>query len=396
MQNKHKKMYSYKAVSKTGTRYKGCGVYCSYHALCSALNGQNLTILRAYRRFFWLDRLRLNHNFIIHMLIGLEWSLSTGQPLSMALKSLEIKGFFGMIMQDVGVHIAQGKLFSEAWSSYTGLISPVVLAFFRQGEVSGNLSHGIKQGRLYLEKRRFLHQQLMSVLRLPLLNLGACLFTGYLLYSEVAQSLIPILLEKHAVLSFWTRTLILLANISWGMIFSSVLASAIALSLVYIFYLPRSKQNLEIFLFRFLPLYSDAQYTHGFEILSSLLNAKVPLLSGLSITQEAVTSGYLKKTFLYLRTFIQEGGNFSDASKHWLCFPQHYVYLLRYGQDHGHLQDAVQHISGLLALRLEFGIQKWMRRLPLFCLGIVACVLLFLIQSIFLPLYDALGEVSHG
>ena len=386
----------YKAVSKTGTRCSGCGVYSSYHALCVALMEQNLTLLRAYRRPFWLDRMRLHHDALVNMLIGLEWCLSTGLSLSMALKSLEIKGFLGMIMQDVEVNIAQGHLFSEAWNRYSGLISPVVIAFFRQGEASGNLHQGIQNGRLYFEKRRALHQQLVGVMRLPLLNLCACIGTGYILYYEVAQFLIPLLIEKQLEISIWTKILIFCVTLSWRRMLISLLLAASILLLVYILYLPHSKRKIEVFLFRFLPLYAHSQYAHSFETLSSLLKARVPLLSALSITQAAVTSGYLKQALIFLKTSIQEGEKFSDACRCWLRFPSHYLQLLRYGQDHGHLQEAIHHISGLLALDFEFRIQKWMRRLPLICLGSVAFLVLFFIESIFLPLYDTLEAISRG
>ncbi|ETZ05059.1 MULTISPECIES: type II secretion system F family protein [Holospora] len=398
MKKKNKKIYYYKAVNKSGMRCNGCGVYSSYNALCAALNGQNLTILRAYPRPLWINRLYFHHDAIIHILTGLEWSLSTGQSLSMALKSLEIKGkgSLEMILQDVVMQIAQGKLFSQAWSKYSGLISPVVIAFFRQGESAGNLQYGIQQGRVYLERRRSLHRQMSQVLRLPFLNLCACIGAGYVLYCEVAQFLIPILIEKHFELSIWTKALIFLVNFSWKSFFLGIGSVSVLLSGAYFLYLPYSKRKIQIFLFRTLPFYADAQYAHGFEILSSLLKAKVSLLSALSITQEAVTSFYFKETLLHLKIFIQEGGKFSDGCTGWFCFSKHYIHLLRYGQDNGHLQEALQQISGLLAFRLEFRIQGWMRRLPLWCLVIVACLLLFFVESIFVPLYEVLENISHG
>ncbi|ETZ06900.1 type II secretion system protein F [Holospora obtusa F1] len=396
MKNKNKKFYYYKAVNQYGIRYSGCGVYNSYSALCSALNGQNLTILRAYPRFFWIDRLRLHQNSFIHLLTGLEWALSTGQPLSMALKSLEIKGILEMILQDVVMQIARGKLFSEAWSTYSELISPVVIAFFRQGEEAGNLQQGIQQGRLYLEKRRSLHQQIAGILRLPLINVGACIGTGYILYHEIAQFLIPILIEKQCKLSVWTKILIFFTNIPWEIFFLGSVIIGIVLLGIYILYLPYSKQKLKNFLFRTLPFYADTQYAHGFEILSRLVKAKIPLLSALSITQEAMTSLYFKEALLNLKIFIQEGGDFSDGCVKWSRFPKHCILLLRYGQDSGHLQEALSQVSELLAFRLSFRVQGWMRKLPLFFLGIVACLLLFFVKSVFIPLYDVLEELSRG
>lgn len=390
------KMYYYKTITKYGERLNGYVLNLSYKDVFTFLNQQNLTILSIHRRALWIERIRFNQEILIHFLKGLEWSLRAEQSIALGLKTLETKGFFGILVQDLLRQVSKGQLLSQACQGYGVFIPPVVIAFIRQGEISGNLRHGIQYAHAYLEKRRLFKKQCSQVLKLPMLSLGACMLTGYVLYHEIGQLLLPILIEKHMSLSLWTKVLLYLTKVSWNLwcICGSIALTVLILG--YLVFLPRSKECLHTLLFRWSAVYANIYYAHSFEMLSGLLNAQVPLLQALYVTEETVQCLYVKHALKMLISVIKEGGNLSLVCGTWVRFPKQCLQLLRYGQENAYLQNAITQVSELFSINLDQKMQAWIRKLPLLCIGMVGFLLLFFVQSIVVPLYDSVELLSHG
>lgn len=191
----------------------------SYQEVHKTLNAQHVTILGIHRRLFCIERLRFQQEAFIYFLKGLSWALGSGQPLSLALKTVDARGFLAIFTQDLWYRVSKGYALSKALEDYRGFIPPIVITFLRHGESAGDLRLGIEHAQCYLARRLALKAQFRSVLRMPALTLIASMITGTILYQHVGQIILPMLLEKHVHLSFWTQTLVWLTQRRWGWIF---------------------------------------------------------------------------------------------------------------------------------------------------------------------------------
>ena len=361
-----------------------------------ALKSQHSTILGLHRRFWFIERLRFQQEAFLYLLKGLSWALDSGQPLSLALKTVEAKGFLAILTHDVWYRVSKGSTLSNALENYHGFIPMIVITFVRHGESVGDLRSGLEHGYHYLQRRFALRSQLRSVLRMPVLTLGACMVTGIVLYQQIGQILLPMLLEKNVPLSLWTQSLLWITHQQWVWIGAYTLCGVFGISYLYYCLLPRSQMYLHRQLFQYSTLYATLQYAHAFEMISGLLEANLPFLQALSITQATLPCAYLKSQFSILITVIKEGDDVVKACSLWVHFPHHYRQILKYGQTHGRLPEAFRQLRDVYARSLDKTLTCWIQRIPLICLTLVAGLLIFFVQSIMVPLYEAVEVVSHG
>ncbi len=368
----------------------------SYQEVHKTLNAQHVTILGVHRRLFCIERLRFQQEAFIYFLKGLSWALGSGQPLSLALKTVDARGFLAILTRDLWYRVSKGSTLSKALEDYRGFIPPIVITFLRHGESAGDARLGIEHAQCYLERRFALKAQLRSVLRMPALTLIASMVTGTILYQQVGRLILPMLLEKHVHLSLWTQTLVWLTQRSWGWIFFEITGLVAGALFVYYLFFPRSQYYVHRQLFRHSALYANMQYAHAFEIISGLLEAHVPFLQALSVTEATLRCTYLKAQFKALITVIKEGDDVVHGCAAWEHFPYHYLQILRYGQEHGRLPEAFRQLRDVYTRTLDRTLTRWIQRIPILCLTAVGGMLLFFVQSIIVPLYESMEAMSYG
>ena len=390
------KMYHYKIVTQQGEKMTGYLVNHSYHEVYKTLRAQHVTILYLHRRLFCIERLRFQQEAFIYFLKGLSWALVSGQPLSLALKTVDARGFLAIMTRDLWYRVSKGHALSQALEDYRGFVPPIVITFLRHGESAGDLQLGIEHAQRYLERRLALKAQLRSVLRMPTLTLVASVVTGTILYQQVGRIILPMLLDKHIHLSLWTHTLVWLTQRHWGWIFFEMTGVAAGVLFLYYLFFPRSQYYVHRQLFRYSALYANTQYSHAFEIISGLLEAHVPFLQALSVTEATLRCTYLKSQFKALIAVIKEGDDVVHACSAWIRFPYHYLQILRYGQEHGRLPEAFRQLRDVYMRTLDRNLTRWIQRIPLLCLTVVGGMLLFFVQSIMVPLYESMEALAHG
>lgn len=390
------KMYHYKIVTQQGEKMTGYVMDRSYHEVYQALTAQPVTILGVHRRLFCIERLRFQQEAFLYFLKGLSWALGSGQPLSLALKTVDARGFLAILTRDLWYRVSKGYTLSQALEDYRAFMPTIVITFLRYGESAGDLRLGLEHAHTYLERRLVLKAQVCSVLRMPVLTLIASIVTGTILYQHVGRIILPMLLEKHVHLSLWTRTFVWLTQQHWGWVFVEMTGGVVAVLLAYSLFFPRSQYYVHRQLFRYSALYANMQYAHAFEIIAGLLEAHVPFLHALSVAEATLKCTYLKAQFQGFISVIKEGDDVVHACSRWARFPYHYVQILRYGQEHGRLPEAFRQIRDIYTRTLERALNRWIQRIPLLCLTIVGFMLLFFVQSIMVPLYESMELLSYG
>jgi type IV pilus assembly protein PilC len=124
--------------------------------------------------------------------------------------------------------------------------------------------------------------------------------------------------------------------------------------------------------------------------LASLVQAGVPILSGLTMTAEVADNTRVASAFLNIREAARKGAPLGETAKKEKIFPLMVAHMITVGEQTGHLEEMLNKIADWFEMELDEKVSKLTSVLEpvliLFVGGIVAIVAL----SIFLPIIGAI------
>jgi type IV pilus assembly protein PilC len=291
------------------------------------------------------------------------------------------------------------KLLDGGWSLSAAMktrkeFSPLMVAMVQAGEEGGLLDTTLSRLALFLEKQEALRRKVTSAVTYPSVVLFFAVLVLYVLVTFIVPKFEVVFSQMGGELPALTHVVFTLSSLmkqKWY-----ICAGAVFLLFFLGFLLnrfPKTRPYVDRLKLR-LPITGDilqkAIMARSMRTLASLVQAGVPILSGLTMTAEVADNTRVASAFLNIREAARKGVPLGETAKKEKIFPLMVAHMITVGEQTGHLEEMLNKIADWFEMELDEKVSKLTSVLEpvliLFVGGIVAIVAL----SIFLPIIGAI------
>lgn len=289
---------------------------------------------------------------IMHMVRNLAAMLSAGLPLSRSLSIVErqARGYLKKIAHDVAEKVTQGASFNEALSAHPTVFSPLLIAMVKAGEESGSLSEALSVVAVQMEQSEELTRKIKGAMIYPAIVIAAIIIVAVLMLIYVVPTLTQTFKDLNVEVPLATQIIVAVSDF----LSAHALLSLSTLALLFggIALAVRSKLGSALVLrgALLLPvigeLVRETFAARASRTLSSLLSAGVPLLGGLSITEEVVGAPLFSKVLAEARENVRKGEPLSAAfAAHPKLYPLLMSDLVSVGEETGKVSEMLKQVA---------------------------------------------------
>lgn len=279
---------------------------------------------------------------------------------------------------DVKGYIEAGMELSEAINYVYPPPTPTIRAMIRAGEQAGKLPSILNQLARDLEEEYQFRRKIQGALAYPCFLLLLALGVIFTLSVSVLPVYEQVFSNLDSSLPFMTQVIFTVARwipLSLSVMFAFILGGILLIRLKY----AKAWKAKGIELLARIPvwgsLYRESDQVQFFRILSTLLEAGIPLIDALSLSQETVRLPSMKTKINELIYSIREGRRLSIIFRSDSFFPPDVALLWAIGEESGQLSTILHHIAKMLRQDLEEKIERFTSSLgPILVIGIAAII----------------------
>jgi len=321
--------------------------------------------------------------------------LEAGLPL---LRTLEIVGDqtrsdrLRTIIADIIHDIRGGSTFRDAVAKHPTIFSNFWIALIETGEASGQLTQGLKQILVHLEKSDSVRRKVVSALLYPMVLLIGAIIAVLIFSLKIIPTFSSLYYSMGSNLPFLTRMV---------MSFSEALSRYFLFiigGIGLLWFLVKSYtqtpigrlqfDKLQLRLPLFGPLFQMVAAQRFSANLGTLLKAGVPIVHALEISSSTCENKVVASLLEHMKTGVQEGRSLADPLSKTDVFPSMVGQMISVGEQTGRLPEMLAEI----ALYYEEQATTLVERLttllePLMLVGI-AVVIGTLVIAMYLPIFE--------
>ncbi len=278
------------------------------------------------------------------------------------------------------------------------------ISLIRVGEASGKLSQNLKVVAQQQEKDRLFKSKIQSAMMYPLFVLSVTLFIGVGIAWFILPKLATVFSQLHLKLPLITKVLIATGSfLSEHGIIAVPLFLLVLFGIVYVtFVFNKTKwigQNIILNTPIIGTLVKESEIARFGYLVSSLLDAGLPIVLALAAVRDAADSPRYKRFYAYLYESIMDGNSFQKSfsaySKVRFFLPVPVQQLIISAEQSGSLKNVLEKISAqyeektdITAKNLSVILEPIM--LVIVWLGVVSVAL-----AVILPIYSLIGGLSN-
>jgi len=320
---------------------------------------------------------------------------ASGFPLVTALTTLvsqtKTQGFTKLAAR-IKDSIVEGNSFASALSLYPSVFSQIYVNMVRAGETSGTLEIVLERLADIMEKQQELKSRIQTAMAYPILMTLIGTVVLFFLMTFVVPNITGIFEDMNQALPTPTRVLITASDIFknyWWLLVVFIIVGLIALKAFR-----KTEHGLASTdrIFLSLPIVGSllkkiavARFTRT---LASLLENGVTMLPALeivkNITGNVVISGLIEKA----SGEVEKGQGLSASLAADSVFPDLSVQMIQVGEQSGELETMLYKIADVYENEVQSSIMSMMAMLEPVMILVMAVVVLFIVLSICLPIFE--------
>ncbi|MEE8399373.1 MAG: type II secretion system inner membrane protein GspF [Desulfobacterales bacterium] len=321
--------------------------------------------------------------------------VGAGLPLVSAIDTVVLQtgsGVFKKILSQIKEAIVEGKSFFEALSIYPGIFPSLYTNMVQAGESSGTLEIVLDRLADIAEKQQALNNRIKAALAYPIFMtvLGAAILFALLTY--IVPSITSIFLDMNQVLPLPTRILIRISDFlkdSWWLL---ILGGAVAIfALRKMIQSPRGRTLADRTILR-LPgigmLVKKIAVIRVTRTLGSLLENGVSMLPALEIVKNVAGNTLIANAIEEASDKVEKGQGLSVSLEESHIFPDLPIQMIQVGEQSGQLEPMLNKVAEVFENEVEAVIMSLTSLLQPIMLLIMGSVVLFIILSILLPIFE--------
>ena len=320
---------------------------------------------------------------------------AAGFPLVTALTTLvsqtKTQGF-AKIAARIKDSIVEGNSFASALSLYPSVFSQIYINMVRAGETSGTLEIVLERLADIMEKQQELKSRIQTAMAYPILMTLIGTLVLFFLMTFVVPNITGIFEDMNQALPTPTRFLIAASDIFKNYWWLLVVFLVIALVALKAFRKTERGLATTDRVFLSIPLVGSllkkiavARFTRT---LASLLENGVTMLPALeivkNITGNVVISGLIEKA----SGEVEKGQGLGVSLAADTVFPELAVQMVQVGEQSGELETMLYKVSDVYENEVQSSIMSMMAMLEPVMILVMAVVVLFIVLSICLPIFE--------
>jgi type II secretion system protein F len=320
--------------------------------------------------------------------------LKAGVPLNRALGTLQRQSSnlnLSQMVEEIGKQVAAGASLHEALARFPKAFSSLYVSMVKAGETGGFLEDVLHRLSVFIEKDQELRSRVSSALAYPILLIVIGSFAVAFLmvffiprFSEIFAKMgdnLPLPTQIVMGVSYFMRDQWVLVFL--GVVVLMVVWSRLAATLTGRRFVDRFKIRL--------PLFGDIVKKNAVSrfarTLGTLLKSGVPILSGLSISKEAMANAVLMDDVDEAAAGVKQGRGLAEILRKSRYFPPMVVDMIAVGEEGGNLDEVLVSVADSYDLQVERAIRVFITLFEPALLVLMASLVGFIVISMLLPVF---------
>ena len=318
-----------------------------------------------------------------------------GFPLVSALTTLvsqaKTQGFT-KIAARIKDSIVEGNSFASSLTLYPSVFSQIYINMVRAGETSGTLEIVLQRLADIMEKQQELKSRIQTAMAYPILMTAIGTLVLFFLMTFVVPNITTIFEDMNQALPAPTRFLIAASDLFKGYWWLLLVAAVAALVALKVFRkTERGLATTDRLMLR-VPIVGSMlrriAVARFARTLASLLENGVTMLPALEIVRNVTGNIIISGLIENASNQVEKGQGLAQALSADAVFPDLAVQMIQVGEQSGELESMLYKIAEVYENEVQSSIMSMMAMLEPVMILVMAVVVLFIVLSICLPIFE--------
>ena len=396
--------YNYKAIDKMGRHARGQMDALNEVDLEIRLErmGLDLITYKSTEKSKSFSRNKVSNLDLVMFCFQLEQLTSAGVPLLEGLNDLRESTdnpYFQKIMGSLVADVEGGKMLSQALADYPDVFNEVFVNLIAAGEKTGqlptvfdNLSNTLKwQDELIVQTKRLL---MYPVILFVVVTIAVVVLMVFLV-----PEMVKFLKSLGQELPWNTRLLIALSDAFvnyWWLMLAFIIVAILAFTFMMKTSL-KARYQFDYFKLK-MPVTGPvlqkiimARFARYFAL---MYQTGIPILEAIKTCEKIVGNRVVADALSRAHNQINAGESMSESFHNAGLFPPLVVRMIKVGESTGALDKSLMNISYFYDRDVNEKMQKMLKLLEVGLTVALGIILLFIMASVLLPIYDSFGKMK--
>lgn len=299
------------------------------------------------------------------------------------------------VLRDVAAQLERGRSLSACFSSHPKVFPQIAISIVHVGENTGRLEDAFIQLAEYFERDEETRKRINAALRYPTMVLIFITAAMFLLNLKVIPTFSGMFSKLGADLPLATKILINMSDFFvnyWQLLLIAIVA-AIATVRAYVgtpvgkYHWDKYKINLP-FVGSIIERSLLARFSRSFAM---ILDAGVPMTTGLSLVAEAVDNRFMETKIKEMRRNIEKGESLLRVSVASGLFSPLVLQMIAVGEETGRVDELLTDASEYYEREVDYDLKSLTAKIEPVLISFVAIMVLILALGIFTPMWDMMS-----
>lgn len=343
-----------------------------------------------------IGRYRINSNilslFLKQLSLLIDSSVSLYDSL-MIIIDQRLDKKLNKALVNVSLALKKGDEAYVAFKKEEKAFGPIVTAFVKSGDASGNLSKILDELSTYMTEESKNKNQISEALIYPIILLIVTIGVVITILTKVMPTFIEVFEENSRSLPIATKILL---NISDFFNKNGFFILLIIFIFVFTIILLRRKDKYrnkidESFFKKFRLLNIEYQIS---SLLYILKKGDVDIIESIDIIKNSFKNQYLKQILTNVEESLKLGNNLSSSLDKENVFTKLFIAMIKVGEDSGDMTKSLKKASNYYANEYIYRLKRISRLAEPFLILFMALVVGFVVFSIAIPMFDSVNAIN--
>ncbi len=295
--------------------------------------------------------------------------------------------------------LKEGIAYSEAIKKHPRVFSNFFSSMALAGETSGNLEEALDQIGLQLQKQYDVKRKVISALTYPLVVSIVAIGVVAFLMVNVVPTFASIFGQLGGELPLITRIVVAVSDFIaafWWLL----LAIAILGVVVFTWMLKRDRERFVIDgLLLKMPIFGTIVMKSQIALLTRslavLLQAAVPILTAIEITERIVSNRVIRKGLTEAREMMAQGVPLHEPLMRNANFPALMTQMIAVGEESGDLDSMLNEVAEFYETEVETTTDRLKSIIEPLLIVVLASVVGVIVISIVVPMFQIYGDIQN-
>lgn len=325
--------------------------------------------------------------------------LSAGISILEIVDSLieDSKGNQKKLLDVLREDLMQGNHISTSFEKFPKVFDKITINLIKAAEEAGTLDVTFKDLKENIRKETEFRDKIKSALTYPLFIIVVFIGVLLMILFVVVPKISTVFSRLNVTLPLPTKILIFLSNL---LVTQTILVAGLVVFLLVIFiFLYKTQKSFVLSLLFSMPIIStltrDIDLTRFARSLYLLLNAGIPIIFALELTQEIVVKKEVSRAIAHSKEMVLSGKKLSDGLKEAKSiFPSIMIKITEAGEKSGSLDRSMQDASEYLDYQVSNTLRTFVSLLEPIMLVVVGVLVGGMMLAIISPIYGLIGQVG--